>query len=204
MDELEITPPENETPAPEPTSGGLRRFFLDVLETVLLAVVLFLGINAVSARIRVESISMQPTLYAGDFVIVNKMAYKVGSPGRGDVIVFHYPPDPEREPYIKRVIGLPGDEVQVGGGAVVVNGSPLREPYIKAAPNYEGTWHVPEGFLFVLGDNRNNSSDSHSWGMVPLENVIGKAEVVYWPPSEWQLLNQETAAAAGEEIAPAH
>lgn len=204
MDELEITNPESETPAPEPKAGSLRRFFLDVLETVLLAVVLFLGINAVSARIRVESISMQPTLYAGDFVIVNKMAYKVGTPGRGDVIVFHYPPDPEREPYIKRVIGLPGDEVQVGGGSVAVNGTPLREPYIKAAPNYEGTWHVPEGFLFVLGDNRNNSSDSHSWGMVPIENVIGKAEVVYWPPSEWQLLNQETAAAAGEEIAPAH
>jgi signal peptidase I len=202
MDETQITQSEIETQAQESSPGSLRRFFLDVLETVLLAVVLFLAINAISARIRVESISMQPTLYAGDFVIVNKVAYKIGDPGRGDVIVFHYPLDPEREPYIKRVIGLPGDEVFVGGGVVHVNGTPLREPYIKAPPSYEGTWQVPEGFLFVLGDNRNNSSDSHSWGMVPVENIIGKAEVVYWPPSEWQLLNQETAAAAGEEIAP--
>lgn len=177
-------------------AASLRRFLLDIIETLLLALVLFLGINAVSARIRVESISMQPTLYAGDFVIVNKVAYKVGEPKRGDVIVFHFPPDPAREPYIKRVIGLPGDEVAVRRGKVLINGVPLREPYIKAEPNYEGTWNVPEGFLFVLGDNRNNSSDSHTWGMVPIENVIGKAEVVYWPPSEWQILNQQTAAAA--------
>ncbi len=201
MDDLNNQVPEYESLAPEASSGGFRRFFLDVLETILLAVVLFLGINAVSARIRVESISMQPTLYAGDFVIVNKMAYKFGDPSRGDVIVFHYPPDPDREPYIKRVIGLPGDEVKVTGGQVYVNDVPLREPYIKAAPNYDGTWNVPENFLFVLGDNRNNSSDSHSWGMVPLENVIGKAEVVYWPPSEWQVLSQETAAAAEAEPA---
>jgi signal peptidase I len=182
----------------EETGGGFRRFVIDILETVLLSVILFLGINALSARIRVESISMQPTLYEGDFVIVNKVAYKVGTPSRGDVIIFHFPPDPGREPYIKRIIGLPGDQIHITGGKVYVNDQPLREPYIKAPPAYEGSWTVPEGSLFVLGDNRNNSSDSHSWGMVPVENVIGKAEVVYWPPTEWQLLNQNTAAAAGE------
>lgn len=179
-----------------PENGGVKRFLLDILETVMLAVVLFLGINAVSARIRVESISMQPTLYDGDFVIVNRLAYKLGSPQRGDIIIFHYPPDPDREPYIKRVIGLPGDTVRVQGGKVYINDVPIRESYIKAAPTYENIWKVPPDSLFVLGDNRNNSSDSHSWGMVPLENVIGKAEVVYWPPSEWQVLNQHTAAAA--------
>ncbi|HEX9029755.1 MAG TPA: signal peptidase I [Anaerolineales bacterium] len=188
-------------PDPEPlpsdgSSAGWRRFLLDMLETVVLAVILFVGINQVSARIRVESISMQPTLYAGDFVIVNKLAYKIGIPGRGDVIVFHYPPDPSVEPYIKRVIGLPGETVKVDNGKVYVNGVPLREPYIKALPAYNNSWVVPADSLFVLGDNRNNSSDSHSWGFVPIGNVIGKAEVVYWPPSQWQVFNQPTAAAA--------
>jgi signal peptidase I len=186
-------PEPQETPEKRASFG---RFLLDLFETVALSVVLFLAINAISARIRVESISMQPTLYEGDFVIVNKLAYKFGEPGRGDVIVFHYPPNPNIEPYIKRIIGLPGDTVRVEGEQVFVNDVPLQEPYIKAPPQYSGEWKVPEDSLFVLGDNRNNSSDSHSWGMVPLDNVIGKAEVVYWPPSEWQLLNQATAAAA--------
>ena len=100
-----IPDPEPQPPATKP--GGFRRFVLDVFETLLLSLVLFLGINAISARIRIESISMQPTLYAGNFVIVNKIAYFLNSPGRGDVIIFKYPPDPNREPYIKRIIGLP-------------------------------------------------------------------------------------------------
>jgi signal peptidase I len=186
-------------PEPQPSaerSGGFRRFVLDVFETLLLSLVLFLGINAISARIRIESISMQPTLYAGNFVIVNKIAYLFNSPGRGDVIIFKYPPDPNREPYIKRIVGLPGDTVRVTNGAVYVNDQAMDEPYISAPPNYEGAWTVPPDSLFVLGDNRNSSSDSHAWGMVPLKNVIGKAEVVYWPPSRWQFLNQATAAAA--------
>lgn len=188
--------PDPEPQEPSEKRAGFGRFLLDLFETVALSVVLFLGINAISARIRVESISMQPTLYEGDFVIVNKLAYKLGEPGRGDVIVFHYPPNPTIEPYIKRIIGLPGDTIRVEGEQVLINGVPMQEPYIKAPPQYSGEWKVPGDSLFVLGDNRNNSSDSHSWGMVPIDNVIGKAEVVYWPPSEWQLLNQATAAAA--------
>lgn len=176
--------------------GSLRRFLLDVVETLALSLILFLGINAISARIRVESISMQPTLYAGDFIIVNKLAYRLGEPGRGDIIIFHYPPDPNREPYIKRVIGLPGDTIRVSSGDVFVGDVLLDEPYISDSPDYDGTWEVPGDSLFVLGDNRNSSSDSHSWGMVPLDNVIGKAEIVYWPPTDWQLLNEATAAAA--------
>lgn len=194
--ETEIIPdPEPELPG-DPNSGSVRRFIIDVLETVVLSLVLFLGINAISARIRIESISMQPTLYAGDYVIVNKVAYKLGEPGRGDVVVFHYPPDPGREPYIKRVVGLPGDHVVVRDNQVLVNDVALDEPYINAAPNYNGEWQVPADSLFVLGDNRNNSSDSHSWGMVPFKNVIGKAEIVYWPPSEWKVLNPSSAVAA--------
>jgi signal peptidase I len=189
--------PELGSSAPGGKTAGFRRFLLDVLETVLLSLVLFLGINAISARIRVESISMQPTLYAGNFIVVNKLAYHLGNPGRGDIIIFRYPPDPEHEPpYIKRVIGLPGDQIRVSSGKVYVNDVPLSEPYISAPPRYEDSWTVPADSLFVLGDNRNSSSDSHSWGMVPLENVIGKAEVIYWPPAAWRVLNEHTAAAA--------
>jgi signal peptidase I len=173
-----------------------KRVFLDFIETILLAVFLFLAINSVSARIRIESISMQPTLYADNFVIVSKLSYKLGTPHRGDIIVFRYPPDPEREPYIKRVIGLPGDNVEISNGIVRVNGISLDEPYIYDKPDYNGSWLVPVDSLFVLGDNRNRSSDSHSWGMVPLENVIGKALVVYWPPENWQLLDRSTAVAS--------
>jgi len=190
--------PETERETNQEEQHGFRRFLLDLIETLLLSLVLFSVINAISARIRIESISMQPTLFAGDFVIVNKMAYKLGHPSRGDVIVFRYPPDPGREPYIKRVIGLPGDTVRIAGGRVYVNGAALEEPYISAAPAYEGTWKVPDDALFVLGDNRNSSSDSHQWGMVPLENVIGKAVVVYWPPTAWKLLDTSIAVAASE------
>jgi signal peptidase I len=178
--------------------AGWRRILLDLLETLLLSLALFTSINLVSARIRVESISMQPTLYEGNFVIVNKLAYRLGDPGRGDIIVFYYPPDPTQEPYIKRVIGLPGDHIRIDAGKVFVNGSPLVEPYTAVMTNQGGEWNVPENALFVLGDNRNNSSDSRTWGTVPLENVIGKSIVVYWPPEQWGLLSFPYAAAATE------
>ena len=174
-----------------------RRALIDILETIILSVALFLGINMVSARIRVESISMQPTLHAGNFVLVNKIAYKLGSPERGDVIVFRYPPDPEQVPYIKRIIGLSGDSIRIYDGKVYVNDQLMVEPYIASATHQGGDWIVPENSLFVMGDNRNNSSDSRSWGMVPIENVIGKAEVVYWPPDKWGMLNFPAAVAAG-------
>ena len=176
--------------------SGFWRFLLDVVETVVLSVLLFAGINTVSARIRVDGFSMEPTLRNGEFVIVNKLAYKLGGPTIGDVIVFHYPRDPSQE-YIKRVIGLPGDQVKVSGGQVFVNGNQLDEPYIASPPRYNSEWEVPEGGLFVLGDNRNNSSDSHNWGTVPLENIIGKALFVYWPPDQWGLIAHPVLANAG-------
>ena len=183
----------------EPGQSGVawKQFTMELIQTILIALVLFLGINAVSSRIRVKSISMQPTLYEKDFVIVNKLAYRFGQPQRGDIIVFIYPPDPETEPYIKRIIGLSGETVRVERGQVYINNAPLDEPYIKMQPTYSGSWEVPEGALFVLGDNRNNSSDSHQWGMVPMENVIGQAVVIYYPFSHWKILNPSTAAAAG-------
>jgi len=112
--------------------------------------------------------------------MVNKLHYKFAEMRHGDIITFHYPLDPERD-YVKRLIGLPGDEVIIKNGEVFVNGRRLYEPYISAPPKYEGTWVVPQDSLFVLGDNRNPSADSHVWGFVPFENVIGKAFLVYWP-----------------------
>jgi signal peptidase I len=182
---------------PEEQKPGWRRTILDTLETILLSLVLFLAINAVSERIRVESISMQPTLYPGDYVIVNKLAYRFNHrPDRGDVIVFRYPPDPEAIPYIKRIIGLPGDQILITDGKVYVNGQLVVEPYLVVSTNRGGDWTVPDGQLFVMGDNRNNSSDSRSWGFVPLENIIGRAELIYLPPQHWSFLHQNIAIAS--------
>jgi len=193
---IELQPdefPENTIePKKKPT---LVHFLVDLLETIFLAAVLFLGINAISARIRVDGQSMEPTLHTGEFVIVNKLAYKLGAPNTGDVIVFRFPRDPDQE-YIKRVIGLPGDQVEISAGQVIINDHVLDEPYLAASPSYEANWVVPENSLFVLGDNRNNSSDSHSWGPVPMEHVIGKAVLVYWPPKNWGLIAHSSVAVA--------
>lgn len=173
-----------------------KRFLIELIQTIIISALLYLAIDAISARIQVLSISMQPTLFEKDFVLVNKVVYKLDQPEYGDVIVFRYPPNPETTPYIKRVIGLPGDTVRITNGKVFVNDQPMVEPYISAPPDYNGQWFVGDNELFVLGDNRNNSSDSHHWGMVPIENVIGKAEFVYWPIDHWQVLHMEAAVAA--------
>lgn len=171
--------------APEATSSPslikrLARFLLDVFEVLLLSVILLAIINAVSARIRVNGSSMVPTLQDGQYILINKMAYRWSEYAHGDVIVFYFPLDPTEE-YIKRVIGLPGDRIRIEAGVVYVNDTALAEEYIAAPPHYHGEWQVPEGNVFVLGDNRNNSSDSHNWGMVPEDHIIGKALLVYWP-----------------------
>jgi len=174
-----------------------RHFILEVLQTVVLSLLIYLGINAVTSRILVQSISMQPTLFESDMVLVNKLAYRLGEPGRKDIIVFNPPMDQQSEPFIKRLIGLPGDTVRIEAGQVMVNDIPLQENYIAEQPGYTGVWIVPQDQIFVLGDNRNLSSDSHHWGMVPLQNVIGKAEFVYWPPAHLKILNPASALAAG-------
>jgi signal peptidase I len=138
---------------------------------------------------------MLPTLEPGEFVLVNKMAYKLGDHQRGDIVVFHYPLNPQ-EDYIKRVIGVPGDQVVIENASVTVNGQTLEEAYISAPPEYSGTWVVPEDNLFVLGDNRNQSSDSHSWGYVPFENVVGKALFIYWPLENFKIFNYSTTVRA--------
>lgn len=184
--ELDTIPIKVEDPRPD--RPNLLGILVDILETLLLSVVLFFLINAVSARIRIDGSSMEPNLHHGEFVIVSKINYRIGEPERGDVVVFDFPRNITQE-YIKRVIGLPGEEIKIKNGQVFVNGVALTEPYLKMEPRYEGEWLVQENELFVLGDNRNNSSDSHNWGMVPMENVVGEALLVYWPPSSWGVIN---------------
>ena len=186
---------ENEENIPE--KPNLLGVLIDILETLLLSVVLFFLINAVSARIRIDGSSMEPNLHHGEFVIVSKINYRFGEPERGDVVVFDFPRNITQE-YIKRIIGLPGEHILVEDGKVYVNEIMLSEPYLIIEPQYEGEWVVPEDTLFVLGDNRNNSSDSHTWGMVPMNNVIGEALVVYWPPSSWGLINGTNPALASD------
>ena len=178
-------------------STDWKRAALDILETLILAVVLYFGINAVSARVRVDGFSMNPSLANGEYILVNKLAYRLGEPARGDIIVFSFPLDPEQD-LIKRVIGLPGETVTVEDGRVSVNGVPLEEPYIAASPLYNGTWVVTDDQLFVLGDNRNESKDSHEWGLLPLDNIIGKAILIYWPPPKWELIDHVEPASAAQ------
>lgn len=132
---------------------------------------------------RVEGISMEPTLKGGEYTIINKLTYRWRVPERGDVIVFQAPTD-ARADYIKRVIAVAGETVRVNGGAVYVNGNPLTESYEENCPDYEfPATKVPEGHLFVLGDNRNRSYDSHLWvePFLPMSLVRGRASVVIWP-----------------------
>ena len=184
--------PSTETGA---SSVSIRQILIDLVETLALAAVLFFAINAVSARVRVDGFSMLPTLQNGEYVLVNRLAYRTSVPERGDIIVFVSPVDDQD--LIKRVIGLPGDHLRVTDGQVYLNGQALDEPYIAAAPLYDNEWTVSEGQLFVLGDNRNDSLDSHNWGLLPIENVIGKAVLIYWPPNDWNLIEHTQSLIPG-------
>jgi signal peptidase I len=183
------------SPSEKPGRPAWLTFLTETLQTIILAVVLYFLIDSVIARVRVENISMLPTLQPGEFLLVNKMAYKLGQLHTGDIVIFHFPQDPSQD-YIKRVIGVPGDTVTVQGGKVYINNHALTEPYISAAPQYTGSWTVPSDQLFVLGDNRNQSSDSHSWGFVPQANLVGRALVIYWPLDDFKILSEPAVVSA--------
>lgn len=164
-----------------------RGLIRELIETAILTILIFFAVRVGLQNFRVQGTSMLPTLQNGDFVLVNKVDYMLHSPERGDVIVFHYPYNPSQD-YIKRVIGVPGDSIRVDNGTVYVNGKPQSESYIEARPTYtypaHGSYKVPGGDYFVLGDNRNNSYDSHYWGPVARKYIIGKALIDYWPPRD--------------------
>jgi signal peptidase I len=152
----------------------------------------------------VEGASMEPTLRSRQYVVVDTLMPRTRSVQRGEVVIFRYPRDPEME-YVKRVIGLPGESIAIAHGRVWVNGQPLQEPYIRDLPRYVwGPGRVPANSLFVLGDNRNSSSDSHLWGTVPLDNLVGRALFAWGPPVQWTWLSgQSPHLAAGEDAAGA-
>ncbi|WP_071517509.1 signal peptidase I [Geitlerinema sp. PCC 9228] len=138
----------------------------------------------------IPSDSMMPTLHVGDRLVVEKISYSFHAPKRGDIVVFSPPPQlqkqgfTEDQAFIKRIIGEPGDTIAIHQGTVYLNEQPLAEPYIAAPPRYEmPPTRVPQGSYFVMGDNRNNSNDSHVWGFLPAEDIIGRAWWRFWPPS---------------------
>ncbi len=162
-------------------------FAREFIETVVLAVIVFLVVNVSARPYTVDGPSMRPGLATGERVVVSMLAYDFGSPQRGDVIVFH-PPDQPSTTYVKRVIGIPGDRISITPDAVILNGHRLVEPYISTidASAPENISVLPTITLgpnqyFVMGDNRQNSVDSRVFGYVPRHNIIGKAEFVYWP-----------------------
>ncbi|MBU0492945.1 MAG: signal peptidase I [Chloroflexi bacterium] len=160
----------------------------EVLETIVIALFIFFVMQLVIQNYEVLGYSMEPTLYEGQYMLVTKFEYWLRSPARGDVVVFDPPSDPGGIPLIKRVIGLPGEHIEVRGGDVYIDGTRLNEPYLqsKTMSHYDGV--VPANALFVMGDNRGNSSDSRSWGPLPIPNIVGRAALSYWPPSRWSIL----------------
>ena len=186
----------------------VAKFVWELTQTVVLTLLIFFALRGVVQNFKVEGQSMEPTLHHNQFLIINKATYTrvdgtpiekiltrgegtdgpvflFSPPARGDIIVFKFPNQPEKD-FIKRIIGVPGDTVEVRAGQVYLNGAPQEETYIRPGASYSAPPKaVPPGQYFVLGDNRPNSSDSHVWGFVPADNLIGKAWFAYWPPRDW-------------------
>jgi signal peptidase I len=205
-------PLAHEVPAKPRLGKRIWRLAREAIETLVLALLIFFVVRAALQNFRVEGSSMDPVLHNGQYLIVNKAIYTrinlktisrflpfidpgddpvryiFRRPRRGDVVVFRFPGNPERD-FIKRIIGEPGDTVEIKDGTVYIDGSPLDEPYITSKPTYTyGPMEVPVDQYFVLGDNRNNSYDSHVWGFLPEENIIGQAWLSYWPLDSWGLV----------------
>ena len=185
--------PELAPPPPPRRFASWREPGRELIETVVLTIVIFFLIRAAVENFRIEGSSMEPNFHNGQFLLVNKLAYRFGQPQRGDVIVFHFPLNVSQN-FIKRIIGVPGDTVQVLPDGVYVNGRRLDErdcdepsetDCIIEANYPAGPVTLGPGEYYVLGDNRPESSDSHVWGAVPANDIIGKTWVTYWPPDEW-------------------
>jgi signal peptidase I len=202
----------------------MKDFLKDLLETIALALLIFLALQATVRNYRVELSSMEGTLLPKDRLVVNKLVYfhlntetidrlipfvdiwqdnktlfPFHSPRRADIIVFRFPNDPSRD-FVKRVIGLPGETVSMNRGEVFIDGDKLDEPYLMERDSYKmDPILVPPDSYFVMGDNRGHSSDSREWGPVPLGNIVGKVLVRYWPFSEFSLLSGGSPSVAGAD-----
>ena len=191
----------------------MRTILRELIETAILALLIFLALQFSVENFRVEGMSMDPTLDEGEHLLVNKLVYlrldpeslarflpfvdkerteslfPFHAPHRGEVIIFRFPQDRSHD-FVKRVIGLPGEVVEVRAGQVLIDGRPLAEPYITHQdPSSMEPFPVPAGSYFVMGDNRRVSNDSRDWGSVPEEDLIGRAWVSYWPLDRLQILN---------------
>ena len=167
----------------------------ELVETVLLTLVIFFMIRFAIENYRIEGYSMEPNFHDGQFLLVSKINYLLGDPERGDVVIFKYPLNPKKN-FIKRVIGLPGEKVEIRAGKIFVNGVRIPEPYPYNFADYDyGPVTVGQNEFFVLGDNRPESSDSHAWGMLPRNDLIGKAWISYWPSEHWGIVPDYSYAA---------
>ena len=187
---------------------GMSAVVREILEALALAIVVFILIQASAQNFRVEGSSMAPTLEGQQYLLVNKLVYfrfdverfsrtipfwevdkssesrPFRSPRFGEIIVFRFPGEPRRD-FVKRVIGLPGDSIEIVDGRVIINGAAFSEPYVNGPFSTNmASMTMKEGEYFVMGDNRAHSNDSRSWGPVPEKNVVGKVWLVYWPFSE--------------------
>lgn len=161
------------------------KFFRDIIAPILVGLAFFALFQVTVGSFKVYGSSMLPGIEQGDYILVSKASYFFNEPKHGDVIVFHSPQGNNTD-LIKRIIALPGDTVEIKDSTVFVNDTPLVEPYISEPPYYLVlSQEIPTGHYFVLGDNRNNSSDSHRGWTLPRENIIGRAWITYWPPYRW-------------------
>ena len=164
------------------------KFVRDIIIIIVAAIAICLAVNFTIETREVHSQSMLPDIEPGEHIIVSKAAYFFHPPERGEVIVFHSPRNPKSD-LIKRIIALPGDTIEIEGHTVFVNDIPLVEPYISESPEYTFPFQeIDADHYFVLGDNRNSSSDSHKGWTVPRTNIVGKAWVTYWPPHRWHII----------------
>ncbi len=171
----------------------IRDWLITILEAAALTIFLLVF---VAQSFLVEGYSMEPTLENGEKVMVEKVSYRFRDPKRGEIIIIKNPLK-RRDIYIKRVVGLPGDTIEVKNGQIFINGILLEEDYVLEPFNswYSGTFFVPEGHVFVLGDNRNHSDDSRRIGPIPYGDVIGRVMFVYWPFDKFEFLEPPKALA---------
>ncbi|MEO0349069.1 MAG: signal peptidase I [Cyanobacteria bacterium P01_A01_bin.15] len=186
-----------ETAAERAAGTSLKALVKSNAKLVVIAVAIAVVVRLFIAEPRfIPSNSMDPTLHIGDRLLIEKLSYRFHSPHRGDIVVFEPPPQLQaigyrrEQAFIKRIIGLPGDTLAVHRGQVYRNSQPLEESYILASLTYEmGALTVPDDALFVMGDNRNDSNDSHIWGFLPTDNLIGRATLRFWPPTDFGLVS---------------
>lgn len=165
----------------------------ELLDLIVLIGAIYSLVNLTTVRFIVQGPSMQPNFHDNQFLIVSRVNYLLGNPQRGDVVVFHYPGNTD-EDYIKRVIGVPGDIIEIRDTQVYVNDVPLSEPYInepcRESSCRDDRWELGPDEYFVMGDNRNRSSDSRSFGPVLREYIVGEVLIRYWPPSDWGFVSR--------------